>query len=198
MDLEALLRISVERGFLTDQIERHLAIGRAYVPHLPEDARWVDLGSGGGIPGLAIAEHLPDSEGTLLDASMKRCQFLSEAIELRPFRNLAVVEARGEVAARELDGTADIVVARSFAAPAVSAEIAARLLRLGGRLVVSEPPEHDPRRWPLEGLANLGLLLVEISTDTPDVHLAILEKDRTTPAAYPRRNGLPAKRPLWK
>jgi 16S rRNA (guanine527-N7)-methyltransferase len=85
-----------------------------------------------------------------------------------------------------------LVVSRSFGPPPVVAECAAPFLRVGGRLVVSEPPEAADR-WPIEGLAALGL--------EPDpLDTAGFVRFRQTfpcPDRYPRRDGVPAKRPLF-
>ena len=117
----------------------------------------VDLGSGGGVPGLVIGVARPDLTLVLLEATAKRCRFLEAAVQALGL-DARVVEGRAEVLGHgDLRGTADGVVARSFGAPAATAECAAPLLRLGGILVVSEPPAPAADRWPPEGLALLGL-----------------------------------------
>src|SRR5690606_17211507 len=126
-----------------------------------EGGRVLDLGSGGGVPGLVLAVRRPDLDVVLLDAMSRRCTFLeAAAAELGLAGRVRVVCERAEVAARdpELRGTFDVVVARSFAAPPVTAECAAGFLRVGGRLLVSEPPDHTgEERWPAAPLDELGL-----------------------------------------
>jgi 16S rRNA (guanine527-N7)-methyltransferase len=155
----------------------------------------VDLGSGGGVPGLVIGVARPELHLVLVDATAKRCRFLESAVaELR--LDADVVEGRAEAVGRgDLRGAADAVVARSFGPPAATAECAAPLLRVGGCLVVSEPPEPGPDRWAVEGVARLGLALEEPTPTTPRVQ--VLRQARPCPDAYPRRDGLPAKRPLF-
>jgi 16S rRNA (guanine527-N7)-methyltransferase len=163
--------------------------------------RFVDLGAGGGLPGLVLAEAWPESSGTFLDAHQRRCAFLEHAIErLDLGERFTVACGRAETLARDhgLRGGFDLVVARSFGPPAVTAECAVGFLAPGGELVVTEPPEQDERepRWPLEGLAQLGLGSPRAIRhgETGAVRIAL-----THPVAerWPRREGVPGKRPLW-
>lgn len=165
----------------------------------PPPARALDLGSGGGVPGLVLAEVWPDAEVTLLDSSERRTAFLLEVVrELGWADRVHVVRARAEVAGRDrrLRGTFDAVVSRSFAPPPVTAECAAPFLRVGGHGIVSEPPSADTERWDVQGLGAVGMRLgvclrVEAGT------YQVLEQAGPCPDRYPRREGIPAKRPLW-
>lgn len=111
-----------------------------------------------------------------------------------------MVEARAESAARrpDLREQMDSVVARSFGPPAVTAECATGFLRLGGRLVVSEPPgeEAGPTvRWPEEKLDVLGLG-PPVPCGGPEGSFVRFEKRRLDDR-WPRRVGVPSKRSLW-
>ena len=164
--------------------------------------RLLDLGSGGGIPGLVLAERWPETEVVLLDAAERRCRFLEESVaDLGWPDRVRVVRARAEDAGRreDLRGGFDLVVARSFGTPAVTAECGAPFLRVGGELLVSEPPA-DPlggktERWPAEGLALLGLRPAG-SWERP-FHYRAFEQAEPCPDRFPRRVGIPAKRPLF-
>lgn len=164
----------------------------------PTHRRGLDLGSGGGLPGLVVAEARPEMQLVLLDSRRRCCRFLDEAVEQLGFAGrVEVVEARAEVAARrpELREVFDTVLARSFAPPPVTAECAVGFLRIGGHLVVSEPP--DPaNRWPTTGLAHLGLS-VPVTCGEDEVSWVRLEKQRADDH-WPRRVGIPTKRPLWQ
>jgi 16S rRNA (guanine527-N7)-methyltransferase len=167
---------------------------------LPEHAgRVLDLGSGAGVPGLVLADAHPTLGLVLLDSGARRGRFLRQAIaELGLVDRVEVVEERAETAARHpaWRGAVDAVVARSFGSPAVTAECAVGFLRLGGCLVVSEPPEPDASsRWPSEALADLGLGPAG-GCGTRDFHFARLEKVRMDDR-WPRRVGIPAKRPRF-
>jgi 16S rRNA (guanine527-N7)-methyltransferase len=162
----------------------------------------LDLGSGGGLPGLVLATYCPELELTLLEARQRACRFLREAVVALDLTQVTVVEARAEDAARrpDLRESFDAVVARSFGPPAVTAECAVGFLRPAGRLVVSEPPgdeerDDDARRWPQAGLDELGLSLPVVGGG-PAASFVVMEK--TGPDdRWPRRVGVPGKRPLW-
>lgn len=159
----------------------------------------LDLGSGGGIPGLVLLARWPDATFTLLDASGRRCRFLSESIEHLGWSERArVLEGRAEELAHrsELRSSEDLVVARSFGAPAVLAECAAGFLEPGGWLIVSEPPEGDLEvRWPTSGLDELGMGPANLVVE--GWRFAGIPQAEPAPERYPRRIGVPAKRPLF-
>ena len=109
-----------------------------------EPQQAVDLGSGGGIPGLVLARHgWPGCRWLLLEAGARRSDFLRQAVTaLRLEDRVEVVQGRAEEMGRDPQRrhVADLVVARSFGPPAVTAECAAPLVAVGGMVVVSEPP----------------------------------------------------------
>jgi 16S rRNA (guanine527-N7)-methyltransferase len=197
----ALLR-TLERaqqlGFLgPGPVGDHLTHAAGYLPALADvQGRIADLGSGAGVPGLPIALARPDLEVVLVDAGERRAAFLRRAVEdLGLADRVEVVLGRAESVGRsELRGRLDAVVARGFGAPAVTAECAAPLLRRGGRLLVSEPPQGG-ERWPPVPLAGLGLAVGRRWTGPPA--LQALEQVAPCPERCPRRDGVPAKRPLF-
>jgi 16S rRNA (guanine527-N7)-methyltransferase len=157
----------------------------------------LDLGSGGGLPGLPLALAWPSSRWVLLDGRVVRAEFLERAVErLGLADRVTVVGDRAEVAGRgEWRGSFAAAFARSFGGPAVTAECAAPFLRVGGHLVVAEPPGGEPARWPVEGLDLLGLEPGRTVTGPTAVQLLV--QVRPCPDRYPRRVGIPAKRPLF-
>jgi 16S rRNA (guanine527-N7)-methyltransferase len=163
---------------------------------VPDDALVVDLGSGGGLPGLVILAARPRWRAVLLEVMVRRAAFLRQSIQELGWGDRAeVVQERAEVAGRgPLRGSASGVVARSFGPPAATAECAAPFLRVGGVLVVSEPPDDRPR-WSEEGLARLGLRLAG-STVAP-YHFRWFEQVHECPQEFPRSVGRPRKRPLF-
>lgn len=200
LDHEALLA-HLERartfGFLgPGPVVEHIEHTRGFLAALGDvTGRVVDLGSGGGVPGLVIALARPDLTLVLLEATAKRCRFLEGAVQALGL-DAEVVEGRAEVIGQgPRRGTADAVVARSFGVPATTAECGAPLLRPGGILVVSEPPAPVADRWPAAGLAQLGLALGPRSPASPVVQT--LRRVAACPDVYPRRDGQPAKRPLF-
>jgi 16S rRNA (guanine527-N7)-methyltransferase len=201
--LEAILGRAQALGFLgPGPVGGHVAHALEMAACLPADAsRALDLGSGGGVPGLVLAAAMPELSLVLLDAGRRRCRFLREAAgELGFGGRVEVVEDRAESAARrpELRGLIDVVVARSFGPPPVTAECAVGFLRSGGRLVVSEPPagEAGGERWAEDGLEALGFTPPRRGGG-PGGSFVWFEKYRAD-ERWPRRVGIPAKRPLWR
>lgn len=162
---------------------------------LSPGARILDLGSGGGVPGLVIADRRPDLRIVLLDSMQRRVALLAEAIDQLGWADrVSAVLSRAETFGRLPDqrGAFQAVTARSFGPPATVAECAAPLLALGGLLIVSEPPDQ-PDRWPAAGLAAFGLLAEPVSP----AGLQVLHQEEVCPDRFPRRDGMPAKRPLF-
>jgi 16S rRNA (guanine527-N7)-methyltransferase len=198
--LDAVLEEARRLGFLgpgplAAQIAHSLAF-RTLVVEPPRFA--VDLGSGGGLPGLPLALSWVDSSWVLLDASHRRADFLVKAIAALGLQDRVTVSCRrAEAAGRDPDqrNQADLVVARGFGPPAVTAECAAPLTRVGGIIVVAEPPGGDPNRWPEQGLSVLGL--VRGAAVASPYALQRLETAAPCPDRFPRRTGIPAKRPLF-
>jgi 16S rRNA (guanine527-N7)-methyltransferase len=182
-------------GPVTEHIEH--AEGFVRARNAPAPALAVDLGSGGGVPGLVLAARWPDCAIVLVDASERRTAFLRGAIERLRYARVSVRRDRAEVAGRDpaLRGRADLVVARGFGPPAVTAECAAPLLRVGGRAIVSDPPDDGDSRWPAAGLAKLGLR-ARRQIRVP-ASFRVLDQVSLCPDRFPRRVGIPAKRPLF-
>ncbi len=159
--------------------------------------RVVDLGVGGGIPGLVLADRWPNSTWLFVDSHQRRMGTLRDVLDTLGWTaRTEVVCDRAEVAARrpDLRGSCDLVVARGFAAPAVTAECAAGFLRPGGLLVVSEPPQ-GPDRWSDRRLAVLGMARVAVAPSAFRFFVAVQE--HPCPPAYPRAVGIPGKSPLF-
>lgn len=201
--LEVLRRAQDLGMFGPSAIEAQLAHAEAFVELAADPAdtgsgEFLDLGSGGGLPGLVLA-RAPSVRGTLLDSQQRRAEFLTSAVdELGLAERITVVHARAEDAARDRlhRGRYRLVTARSFGGPAVTAECAVGFLTAGGRLAVSEPPGGSPDRWSASALAELGLSPPRFAS-RGGASVAILEHPEPTPPRWPRRTGIPSKRPLW-
>ena len=196
--LIAQLERARQLGFLgPGPVEPHIEHAAVFLEALEgTEGTVVDLGSGGGVPGLVIGLARPDLHLVLLDARAKRCRFLEAALRELHLEG-EVVEGRAEALGRSpLRGAARAVVARSFGLPATTAECGSPLLDVGGRLIVSEPPSPvPPDRWPADGLGRLGLELAERVGDGPSVQ--VLRQRTVCPDEFPRRDGLPGQRPLF-
>ena len=180
------------------EVDAHLDHARAVERRLPPKVRrCLDLGAGAGIPGLALAGLRPETRWVLLDAARRRTRLLEEIVaELGWGDRVTVIHGRAEELGRAPDhrGQYDLVTARLFGPPSVTAECAAPLLRDGGHLVVAEPPTEEPDRWPATHLPRLSLHLAERFADPA---LQILRRSGSIDDRYPRRPGVPQKHPLW-
>jgi 16S rRNA (guanine527-N7)-methyltransferase len=158
--------------------------------------RCVDLGSGGGLPGLPLALAHPATEWVLLESRGGRVRGLEEAVErLALGARVTVSHQRAEDAGRgALRGWADLVTARSFGPPSTTAECAAPLLRPDGVVVVSEPEGVD--RWPADAIAVLGLRS-EAAWTTERGAFRAFRLTQPCPDRFPRQPAAIARRPLF-
>jgi 16S rRNA (guanine527-N7)-methyltransferase len=211
--LEEVLREARRRSLVGNvPVEEQIAHSEGFLRALSLEALngpVLELGSGGGLPGLVLAVEDERLRLVLLDSFRRSTDFLRWAVdELELTSRVEVVTIRAEEAGRDegFRGKFAAVLARSFAPPAVTAECAAPLLVVGGRLIVSEPPwdpsgpSHTPQealtaRWPIEGCTEVGLV-PELAL-RGDFGYAVLRQQRSCPPRYPRRPGIPSKRPLF-
>jgi len=158
--LSALRAIQARGAIGEASLERAIVHAEQFVAALPDGlSTLVDLGSGGGLPGLVIAVRRPELHVTLVERRQSRADLLSRAVRSLELGAHVVVLASDVRTLGESDpGSFDAVTARSFAAPPITARWAGILLRSGGRLVVSEPPTDDTDRWPAEMLAECDLV----------------------------------------
>jgi 16S rRNA (guanine527-N7)-methyltransferase len=215
--LHEVLLAAREAGFLgPGPVERHLlhaegfvTLARAQLPAVAHP-RILDLGSGGGLPGLVVAQQWPDARLVLLEANQRRAQFLERAVSTCGLGDrVEVVQERAEIAGRDTTyrETFDGVVVRSFGPPAVVAECAAPLLLVGGWLIVSEPPieggdepssdgaPDESGRWPADQLRQFGLEPVAFVRN--QFGYQVLRQQQACPERFPRRNGMPSKKPIF-
>jgi 16S rRNA (guanine527-N7)-methyltransferase len=161
-------------------------------------ASWLDLGSGGGLPGLVGIDRLPNTSWVLLDAQGKRVRFLESVVDEWQVadRTICVLGRAEEIYRSGQFDEVDIVVARGFGQPATTAECATGYLPVGGLLVVSEPPDSDGRRW--RGVDEVGLGL-----EFSGVHrsggfgFAVLRKVGGHAKQFPRSGAMLARQPLF-
>jgi 16S rRNA (guanine527-N7)-methyltransferase len=145
----------------------------------------VDVGSGGGTPGIPLAASLPDREVTLLEAEGRKCDFLRRWEPELP--NLRVVRGRAEE--QPTDGFG-VAVAKALAPPPVAAEWCLPLVRPGGAVVLWVGPSAEPER-----VAAVAARLGGELEAAPEGFL-VLRKLGPTPPGFPRRPGIARKRPL--
>jgi 16S rRNA (guanine527-N7)-methyltransferase len=162
---------------LLDDALRALPIVEQY------DGPLIDVGSGGGSPGIPLAAAFPERQVTLLDAEQRKCDFLRRWAPA----NAEVVWGRAEEQPLE---AWDVATAKALAQPAVAAEWCLPLLAIGGAAILWLGENAD--------LDKLARVSVQLGARAPEFHdgLAVLLKVRPTPPGFPRRVGVAKKRPL--
>lgn len=188
--------------------ELHFLDSLTLAPALPEAVRLggriCDVGSGAGFPGIPLKIAFPGIGLTLVDSSSKRTRFLSLLTTVLGMEDVVVRTGRCEELAHasELRESFDVVVARAVASLRVMAEYAVPFCRLGGLAILQKKGDiveelaQAAAAWDV-----LGARVVEVQPVPSDVLggervLVVVEKVEPTPDRYPRRPGIPAKRPL--
>ena len=195
--LERPHRLGMIGGELGDQLAHCASFSRVLgqVSTAEPQEHAVDLGTGGGLPGVALAASYPHLMWTLVEIRTSRATEVERALARAEIGNAVVrTEPAQELGhAPDYRERAALAVARSFGPPSMTAECAAGLVRVGGVLVVSEPPQDDDQRWPAEALERLGW-------STPTVHeddghrFAVLVKQASLREHLPRRRSKPLQR----
>jgi 16S rRNA (guanine527-N7)-methyltransferase len=186
-----------------EAVDEHLAdsLVGLDVPQVASASTIADLGAGAGFPGLPLAIALPDARVSLVESNGRKCAFLRRALAVTNSDNASVENRRAETWPEGL-GRFDVITARALAAPAVVAEYAAPLLRLGGTLVIWRGRPEAAAEAAAEGAADqLGLEIADLLRVRPydaaeHRYLYVMSKLRETPPEFPRRPGVARKRPL--
>lgn len=188
--IDEVLAAAQRLGFLGPaSIAIHRRHADEFLAALRPASSILDLGTGGGLPGLVIAEARPDATVILLDAREGRTDFLRRAVSRLGWTGRVVVlTGRAEELGHDpaWRTTCAAVVARGFGASGPTAECAAPFLVVGGQLVVSEPPpdgDQAPGRWPSGPLAELGL---GIDTEQPSPAVRSLTQVSPCPDRFAR------------
>ena len=173
------------------------------IEQLHSAGRIADLGSGAGLPGLALAATLPDARLDLIESIERKCEFLREAIERMGLGNAEVVCERSEDwAAGDGREDYDAVTVRAVGRLATLAELASPLLRDGGVLAAWKGARDPAEEAELGRAADrVAMEAIEIRSVRPypasrDRHIHLLRKNGPTPNGLPRRPGMAAKRPF--
>jgi 16S rRNA (guanine527-N7)-methyltransferase len=145
----------------------------------------IDVGSGGGSPGIPLAVALPDRRFVLLEAEQRKCHFLERTTAELP--NVDVVRGRAEEQARDAYGVA---LAKALAKPPTAAELCLALVRPGGAAILWVGETVDVAR--VQRVAERLASSLESAADG----LVVLRKHGPTPPGFPRRPGMAKKRPL--
>jgi 16S rRNA (guanine527-N7)-methyltransferase len=169
--------------------------------HLGEAPKVVDVGSGGGLPGLPLRIARPDLRMTLIEADQDKAAFLVRACAVLGLQGVEVLARRAEEVGQDplYREAFDVAVARALAPMRVLAELCLPLVKVGGRLLAQKTSteEVNDAGRAIEAMGGILKLVVAAPSAARSAGtVVIVEKVRSTPPAYPRRPGVPARKPL--
>lgn len=185
-------------------IRKHFVDSLALLPHLPSQAaNLVDVGSGAGLPGLALKIARPELEVTLVESVKKKAAFLQETVARLELTGVNVIDRRAEELGQEAQFREQfaLATARAVASLPVLLELSLPLLSVGGCFVAYKGPQvAEEIKAGQRALTVLGGELREVKEFAllggERRTLVLVDKIAPTPAKYPRSPGRPGKRPL--
>ena len=188
-------------GLVAGSAESLVEDSLVLLPHLGEAQTLVDVGSGGGLPGLPLKIARPDLAVTLVEADQAKAAFLVGACAELGLRDVDVLARRAEDVGRDAQYREkfDVAVARALAPMPVLVELCLPLVRVGGRLLAQKTSAEDvaAAQNAIDMLGGSPASVVAApSSARGSGTVVIVHKVRPTPAGYPRRTGVPARRPL--
>lgn len=201
-----MVNLTAVRDF--DGIERRLILeSLRLVETVRERAgsgKIMDLGSGGGIPGIVLSIALPDCEFTLLDATGKKVAFQRDVVEAIRLPNVRAVQGRAEELGHNINwrNSFDLVTARAVTSLSALMELGLPFVTMKGWLILPKGSDIDEELTIARKAAGkLGGTIVshDLLPDggsTVETRLVLVRKDQATPSIYPRRVGLPSRSPL--
>lgn len=174
------------------------------VLNIPKHALVVDVGTGAGFPGLPIKIGRTDVKLTLLDSLGKRVEFLNRVVTKLGLEGVEVINGRAEDYGRSAEGREkyDLAISRAVADLRVLAELCLPLVRVGGIMAAMKGPdtnkEVDGARYAIDLLGGGEMRVAEVKLPQQNErrNIVVIKKTGLTPERYPRRAGIPAKRPL--
>ena len=180
-----------------------LAAAKALPTEMLQSGSFIDVGSGGGFPGMPMKVAFPGMRGTLLDATAKKTAFLEHAREALDLRHMTIRTGRAETLAHEdeLRESFDVAFSRAVAEIATLSELTLPFVHVGGLVVMHKKADVAAEivraQSAIEALGGRVHEVVPVALPALDDRaLVVLEKQRQTPERYPRRPGMPSKRPL--
>jgi 16S rRNA (guanine527-N7)-methyltransferase len=171
------------------------------VEHLGDARKVVDVGSGAGLPGIPLKIARPEIELTLIEADQTKAAFLVHACATLGLEGVEVVARRAEQAGHDprLREAFDVAVARALAPMPVLAELCLGLVRVGGRLLAQKTGNENAGAA-AHAIEVMGGTLTAVHASPSAARHAgtvvVIDKVRPTPDVYPRRPGLPNRKPL--
>src|SRR5947207_5432690 len=193
--------ISEWPGLVSGPADQLIEDALVLLDHLGDAGKLVDVGSGGGLPGLPLKLARPELAVTLVEADSGKAAFLVQACARLGLFDVEVVARRAEAVGHDARyrESFDVAVARALAPLPVLVELCLPLVRVGGRLL-AQKTDKEPITPAERAIEVLGGSRATIEQARSAVRrtgtLVIVEKVRPTPAPYPRRPGLARRKPL--
>ena len=182
--------------------ERHIQECDEVASRMAPSGRWMDLGTGGGLPGLVLAIRHPNVSWTLVDATAKKVAAVQDFASALDLDNVVVLQGRAESLAHSPDhrGAYDGVIARAVAPMATLAELARGFVGPSGRIVAMKGPAVQTElQRATKALATLRLTVAgneRLSSAARETWMVTLLARGAPPTGYPRRDGVPKSDPL--
>lgn len=185
----------------SDAWRKHIFDSLTLLPWIGATAakRVIDLGSGGGLPGIPLAISFPDVQFVLVEATSKKAKFLAQAVAELALSNVQVINDRAEALGQDLDNHRqryDVVTARAVGRLAVLVELAVPLARVGGHVLAIKGGSANSEIKQAKRAMHLLHCHVSNTVKTPTGTVVVIEKLRESPKVYPRRPGEPKRSPL--
>lgn len=184
---------------------KHFADSLSICTIIPDDVKSVcDLGTGAGFPGIPMAIAYPDLQFTLIDSLNKRIKFLQEVVDALGLTNVTLIHGRAEEAGRNklYREQYDLVVSRAVANISTLSEYCLPLVKVGGYFISFKSGDiEDEIKQSGKAISKLGGKLQKpVLFNLPDTNISrsflVIDKEKSTPKAYPRKAGTPSKEPL--
>lgn len=192
----------VSAGERAHVFERHLVECDALAAMLTPAGRWMDLGTGGGLPGLVLAIRHPTVAWTLVDATAKKVDAVSSFAAELDLANVDVVQGRAETLAHDAvyRGTFDGVVSRALAPLPTLVELCRGVVGGNGHMIAVKGPgwraELDAAAPAMAALRVRVVSTARLEVPARETWVVTMRADGAPPPGYPRRDGVPKADPI--
>lgn len=176
----------------------------ALIKNIKKNLKMADIGTGAGLPGIPLKIVFQDIDLTLIEATLKKAQFLKEVIARLHLKNVEIIAERAETVAHDIKYREkfDVVVSRAVASLPALTEIILPFCNISGCCIVQKKGDIDKEvEQSQKAIALMGGRLrevqpIEIEELNDGRKLVVIDKIVSTPVNYPRRPGMPEKRPI--
>jgi len=173
------------------------------ISHVNNNSTLIDIGTGGGFPGLAIKLFYRDIKTSLVDSNSKKCVFLNHISNLLHFNDVEVLWNRAEEIGRDVSYREryDFACCRAVSTLSAVSELCLPLVKIGGTFIASKGKEVSEISEAEAVIEILGGKIEKVERIkfpffNEEKNIVIISKVANTPEKYPRRTGMPQKRPL--